>query len=64
MQNNERERELRAVHAARSPSPQLEEEFPMHMPGSGHLLSEPETTSDISIDSSVNPPVTVALPDE
>jgi len=42
MQFDERERQLRAVRAAKLPSPEPETE-PPPMPGSGHLLSETGT---------------------
>jgi hypothetical protein len=47
MQSDERERELRAIRAARLPSPEPEAEpaSPQPMPGIGNLLSETETYS-------------------
>jgi len=55
MQLDEREKQLRAIRAAKSPSPEPEKESSpqRHMPGSGHILSgdpPPAPTSDVDDD--------------
>jgi len=52
LQNDERERQLRAARAAKLPSPEPETAEPPPMPGSGHLLSRndilPALTDDMN----------------